>query len=359
MNPNYDKKSEIVSAKSVKGKIVASKDPNEKMGPTGYGESNFISHAARMNYTIAFENKKEATAPAYRVQIVDTLSAVFDAETVIFGTTSHSGSQYNWKMERDGNILKWDIEGIELPPNAIPPEGEGYVSFSVDLVDGLQSGVSIENRATIIFDINEPITTNTWVNILDTIAPNTEMNPISFSAGDSLITISCNATDNENGSGIGGYQFFGSVNNGPFKLIGESYENSIEYAISDSTKNNYRFYALTTDNVSNIENSVPEFAELNTFLVSAEIISDFNSSIKLYPNPSIGIINIDYFVENQSQVEFKLYTISGKLIKTTGVKGCNTGYQNEKIDISSFKEGVYFVDVILDERSNVYKVVKK
>ena len=101
-------------------------DPNEIVGPTGFGEKNFMAEIPTMHYTIFFENKKEATAPAYRVQIVDTLSSAFNVETVEFGKTSHSSSNYNWKMERNGNILKWDIEGIELPPNANPLAENGF-----------------------------------------------------------------------------------------------------------------------------------------------------------------------------------------------------------------------------------------
>ncbi|MBT6005510.1 MAG: T9SS type A sorting domain-containing protein [Prolixibacteraceae bacterium] len=349
----------VISGKNVDGKIVTSWDPNEKLGPTGYGESNFITSAGKMNYTIKFENKKEATAAAYRVQVIDTLSAVFNQESVKFGTTSHSGEQYNWKMERTGNILKWDIEGIELPPNANPPEGEGYVSFSVDLIDGLESGVNIENDATIIFDVNEPITTNTWLNVLDTIAPSTTMNQINFSSGDTLLNVSCSAIDNENGSGINAYKFYASVDNGPFNFVGESFENSIPYSISDSTRHNFRFYAISTDNVDNQEKSVPIVSEVNTYLVSVDLINNFDNNIKLYPNPVNDKFTISFIVETQTKVELKLYDISGKLIKTTDIGMYNNGQHNVNSDISFLNSGVYLLEVNLNERSQKYKLVKK
>lgn len=359
MNQEGRNELRLLNGEEIEAEKVKSLDPNEKIGPRGYGEENYISSAGRMHYTIAFENKKEATAPAYRVQIVDTLSAVFNPETVQFGATSHSSSQYNWQMERVGNVLKWDIEGIELPPNVTPPEGEGFVSFSVELNEGLQSGVPIKNRATIVFDLNEPITTNTWTNILDTIAPMTSMNPVAFSAGDTVVTISCTTTDNENGSGVNGTQFFVSVNNGPFTSIGGSFDNTIEYAISDITIKNYRFYALTTDNVSNAENSIPEFTELNTFLVSAEFVDDFDSNIKLYPNPSSGRVNVEFECLKHSPVELRLYNPMGKAIRIQEKKWYNAGLHKERIDISSLKEGIYFMEIIIDQKSNVYKLVKK
>ncbi len=92
-------------------------------------------------------------------------------------------------MERTGNILKWDIEGNELPPNANPQEGEGYVSFSANLTNGLASGVNIENKTSIIIDVNEPISTNAWLNVLDTIAPSTTMNQINIMSCDTLLDV--------------------------------------------------------------------------------------------------------------------------------------------------------------------------
>ena len=353
---NQDEKNELklLEGKEIPLEKVQSLDPNEKIGPTGYGEKNFMSSAGKMYYHISFENKKEATAPAYRVQIVDTLSAVFDPETVKFGSTSHVGLQYNWKIKRDGNILKWDIEGIELPPNATPPEGEGYVTFSVDLKDGLQSGVPIENRATIVFDLNEPITTNTWSNVLDKIAPVTVMNPVNYSAGDKLVNISCNAADNENGAGVGRYEFFASVDNAPFKFIGETVENTIQYPVSDSTQHSYRFYVLTTDKVNNAEKSVPKIIELKSIPVSNKKLEDINNVMKLYPNPASGIITIEFFTESPTPVEVQLYSVTGKLLKTIQKGSAEAGQKRIDFDISDLSQGVYFAKV----NSETFKVIK-
>ena len=346
------------AGKTINGKIVSSWDPNEKQGPTGYGASNFLFQANKMNYTILFENKKEATAPAYRVQIIDTLSAVFDPETVKFGTTSHSGSNYNWKMERKGRVLKWDIEGIELPPNLTPPEGEGYVTFSVDLKEGLNSGTAIENKATIVFDINPPIITNVWRNVLDTVAPQTVMNPLKYAVGDTAINVSCISTDNVNGSGVSKYAYFASVNNEPFKFIGESYQNSISYSVSDKTKNNYRFYALATDNVSNAELKVPKYAELNSIPVSNLTNELFSDQLKLYPNPTSGIITVECFVEKKTSVDLELYSATGKLVRISHIGQFDSGKHHFTIDISDLKQGVYFAKVILNQTTQRFKVIR-
>jgi hypothetical protein len=355
----YGVEEKVASGKQVDGTLVRSIDPNEIVGPAGFGEQNYLAEMPRMNYTIYFENKKEATAPAYRVQVIDTLSALFHAETVEFAETSHSGTGYNWSMERDGNILKWDIEGIELPPNVTPPEGEGFVRFSVELNEGLSSGTAIENRATIVFDMNEPITTNTWVNILDEVAPSTTMNEINYSPGDTLVTVSCNASDNENGSGVRMYEFFASVDNGPFQSLGQSAENSIGYSISDSTKNNYRFYALVTDNVGNAEQTIPEVAEFNSLLVNTQRNVNPDQTISFYPNPADENTTLTFLTKDRSQLVLSVYSVTGKLLKTVDKGWFNPGQYQVSMDISFLNPGLYLVEVRTDQNPEIFKLVKK
>jgi hypothetical protein len=352
----YGVEEKVVSGKHIKGELVSSWDPNEIVGPAGFGDQNHIAEIPRMNYTIYFENLKEATAPAYRVQIMDTLSAMFNPETLEFAETSHSGTGYNWTMERDGNILKWDIEGIELPPNVTPPEGEGFVRFSVELNQGLPSGTVIENRATIIFDMNPPITTNTWVNILDFEAPSTVMNPISYSAGDTLITVSCHASDNENGAGVGMYEFFASVDNGPFQSLGQSAQNSIVYTIPDSTKNNYRFYTLVTDNVGNAEKTVPEYAELNSLLVNAGFVDNFAGDLMVFPNPASNRLTVLYPGLPRETCTIEISTITGQLVYSEISEGIALS-GGKTIDTQDFLSGHYILRLVFENKAETRKIV--
>jgi hypothetical protein len=332
-----DEDIQVKTGKQVKGKMVSSWDPNEIVGPSGFGDQNFMSSIPTMHYTIFFENKKEATAPAYRVQIIDTLSAAFNPETVQFLQTSHSGTQYKWKMERNGNILKWDIEGIELPPNANPPEGEGWVRFSVELNQNVKHADVIENRATIIFDMNEPITTNTWINTLDFEAPVTTMQPIIHTMGDSLATISC-AVDDKDGAGVNSVSFFVSKNGGMFEEIGLSSENEIIYNIGDTVGNNFRFYAISTDNVENMEKSLPVFVEINTVPTAIDAM-ERSQKISVYPNPTSGEITIDSSELNK--FTYEIFSLTGKKL----LEGQNQFSPTTKVDLSELSPGTYFLKI--------------
>ena len=243
---------EVVDGKIVHSDVVSSWDPNEMVGPAGEGAANYISGDTRtIDYTIMFENKAEAGDAAYRVRVSDELDEnVFDLNSVRFGKTSHDGIGYNWKMKRDGNKLSWDIEGIELPPNKVAPEGEGYVTFSVNLKPGLPHGTKIANKATIIFDKNFPIETNTYVNTLDCSVPQTQMDKAYFS-NDSTVIVKFNCADT--GSGVNKFDLYVSKNGADFQRYGTYFDEVLEFPASRSELDNYDFFVVATDKVGNRE----------------------------------------------------------------------------------------------------------
>ena len=262
MEREFGGRGEYADIKVGATKKVSSWDPNEMCGPVGYGDEGYISETKTINYQILFENKKEATAPAYRIRISDVLDEnVFDVNTVRFGSTSHEGIQYNWKMSREGNKLSWDIEGIELPPNVNAPEGEGYVTFSVDLKPGLPTGTQIKNKATIIFDYNAPIETNEYVNTLDLVPPTGRVQAVS--SNNNEITVNCSGEDSE--SGISYYKYYYSVGGGDFQLLAENSLPEITFPIEEGRNaNDYTFCVVAVDNVGNTQLTLSEPYSIGT-----------------------------------------------------------------------------------------------
>ena len=246
----------VLNGKKAINDVVSSWDPNEMCGPAGVGELGYISGDTQtMEYTIMFENKAEAGDAAYRVRISDELDEnVFDVSSVKFGATSHDGVGYNWKMSREGGKLSWDIEGIELPPNVHAPEGEGYVTFSVDLKPGLADGTAIKNKATIIFDKNFPIETNEYVNTIDRTAPVTTMSRAGIDRELGGVAILCESTDS--GSGVESYQLFVSKDGGDYEFEGKFFNTAL-YPVTEGDGSTYSFYVLATDAVGNTEVVIP------------------------------------------------------------------------------------------------------
>jgi len=278
---------DIIDGKAAITDVVASWDPNEMVGPQGVGEKHYIGDVQTVNYRILFENKAEAGDAAYRVRISDVLDEnVFDVSTVRFGETSHDGVGYNWVMTRDGNRLSWDIQGIELPPNINAPEGEGYVSFSVDLKPGLKDGTELKNKAEIIFDKNFPIETNEFVNTLDLAAPTTLMADVVYNSSNGMATVNFQSVDA--GAGIDSYLLFASKNGEDFTYEGQYYGGSIDYTVDADTQ--YSFYVLAVDAVGNIERVIPKSADVFTSGI-ATIAAGQLPELKIFTTDGIYVGN--------------------------------------------------------------------
>jgi hypothetical protein len=338
---------------------VNSWDPNEKVGPTGFGDKKFITTAGKMNYQILFENKKEATAPAYRVLIIDTLSAIYDPESVVFGKTSHEGDLYNWMITREGNILKWEIEGIELPPNANPPEGEGYVTFTVNTKNNLPSGTEIKNKAIITFDINKPIVTNEYINKLDFTSPKTTMLPTVIIGKSDEILVLWNSDDGIDGSGIESTTIFMSVDNGPYTFAGSSNNDSLLVKMVSGT-HTYSFYGLSKDNVGNVEATMPEvvFASGTTSVKPIDDTIPVKYSLEQnFPNPFNPSTTIEFSIPVAGSVSLKIYNVLGQEVITLVNEELKAGNYKTLWYAKNISSGIYFYRLETNNFSQTKKLL--
>jgi PKD repeat protein len=134
--------------------VVGSIDPNDKLAfPGGQSPTYDIAPQERLEYTIQFENKEEATAAAIYVCVVDTLSDDLDWGTLSIGAMSHP-NVCKWDFDPYKGVITWFCDHIMLPPNVNPPEGEGFVTFSISPKKGLSNGTQVKNKALIRFDYN-------------------------------------------------------------------------------------------------------------------------------------------------------------------------------------------------------------
>jgi len=178
---------------------VGSFDPNDK-----FLCYNFVQPGDTVRFTIRFENFMTATAPAQDVLVVDQLNPMFDwtsvkFERVGFGNTiiqvnqnavRESTSKINvrdyrpeitkmlgvnisMKADPKSGQIVWNFTSIDpqtgqpptdplagfLPPNDKTGRGDGFVTFEVRVKENVPLGSKIPNKATIIFDVNDPINT--------------------------------------------------------------------------------------------------------------------------------------------------------------------------------------------------------
>jgi len=132
--------------------VKASWDPNDKfVQPAGCGSRRAVKGDERLSYTISFENKAAATAPATYVLVFDTLDPNLDWATLQVGPSSKD-NVLTFDFDPISGEMVWFFDGYDLPPNHNPPEGEGFVSYSISPKPGLSEGALIKNLAHIRFD---------------------------------------------------------------------------------------------------------------------------------------------------------------------------------------------------------------
>ena len=112
---------------------------------------------------------------------------------------------------------------------------------------------SINEQASIIFDDNEIVPTNTWSNIIDAVAPTSKMDNLP-AVVDYAFIINWSGKDDSLGSGVKYYDVYVSQNNGPFTLYQEKLDTTAT-SFTGNPGSTYSFYTIATDNTGNTEDA--------------------------------------------------------------------------------------------------------
>lgn len=220
--------------------VVASYDPN--LITESHGEkivhSTFTSNDY-LYYTIMFENTGNSYAQDIRVE--ELLDNDLEASTFEMLNSSH-----NVNTKRLGNQLTWNFDNINLPPTLTNPNSShGYIHFRIKPKSGYAIGDIIPNTASIYFDSNPAIVTNTFntefVQALGTATFNSNSIALYPNPANTLVNISNNG--NERISKIAIYEISGKK---VFSLD-NNVLTSIDIDISQFTKGLY-LIKLTSEN---------------------------------------------------------------------------------------------------------------
>src|SRR5262249_18902599 len=286
--------------------FFGSLDPNELLGPGGFGPPRFVAPGTLFPYRIDFENEADATAPAQRVTVTDQLNANLDWNTfqfteVGFGDTlliipdgvrhyqtsvsmTYNGQTFDVRIELGldpfTGVVTAVFESIdpntELPPDVLtgflPPEdgtgrGKGYFSYTVLPKAGLPTGTEVRNVALITFDVNPSIRTDQAdphdpsmgvdpnrqaLNTIDAGAPTSSVTALPPTLPAPALTVHWSGQADPAGSGIAAYDVFVSDDGGPFTafLTGTA---QTAATFTGQRGHTYRFFSRATDHVGNVE----------------------------------------------------------------------------------------------------------
>ena len=207
-------KSPILDSSSIFIEWLLSIDPNDILGPAGYGDGNFIHPLLVMEFKIRFENQPNATAAAQRVTINCPINNNLDLSSFRLGSfgfgeflldtkfNSYFYQQLVDVQEQTGDFVFiqasldiakseaiWLFQSIDpltgLPPTdpyagLLPPNngttGQGYVTFRIGLKRELAHLSRIYENASIVFDENPPIDTPPIFYTVDRSSPTVVVN---------------------------------------------------------------------------------------------------------------------------------------------------------------------------------------
>jgi hypothetical protein len=383
---SLDKPGKADKSTAIRINVLASKDPNAKYGPQGILGNKYLNSVFPFSYMIAFENDPEATAPAREVIIRDTLDKnVYDLSTFTLGDISFGkfsifippgqtiyrnrinlNPRYNkWvdidaRLNQNTGVFTLILRSIDpatgefpispldgfLPPNNEANEGQGSVSFYLRLKDGLEDGTSISNRASIIFDDNEAIITNTYTNVLDRVKPESSVNQI---AGDGP-TYTISGIGSDVGSGIYSYAIYQRINGGLWKELRRNLS-ELSSPLTLSTDSMYQFVSLSVDSAGNLE-TWPEVPDLNFPATGLKEVNQ-NNLLTVYPNPSSGLLHIQN-MGSAAMNRIEVLDMQGRIVMQQA-----SGSYSEMLNIAALEKGVYSLLVHLNDKSRLVKVIQK
>jgi hypothetical protein len=377
----------------IKPEPVNSLDPNDKYGyRSPSGSTYFNKDQTNFTYLINFENKDSATAAAQEVFVTDTLDLnSFDIESFKAGYIKIGENIYNaplnvqdnkWTIDmrpdkdlityvtlslnKEEGIAKWyfrcvDPETMEwpedvtagfLPPNDSLGSGEGSVMFTIDLLDSLVDDASISNKATIVFDNNEPIVTPTWTNTKDIVAPESYMEQPEI-IDDTTALLIWNGIDNSNGSGVYCYNLFVKEGDGDYvQLLSRSSLTTLEYAFKNDVE--YSLYVTAVDSAGNAETktNVPDITLLQQGTGINDISNSSKNSMTVYPNPlseNQGV-KVRVKVEYSKNKELVISSVYGSIVETIPFTG-------NELEVKGLNNGMYIFTLRVDNRNVISQKV--
>ncbi|WP_321376289.1 T9SS type A sorting domain-containing protein [uncultured Draconibacterium sp.] len=126
-----------------------------------------------------------------------------------------------------------------------------------------------------------------------------------------------------------------------------------EFILADTIRfeNNAILGTLTAPIIYNVETetAVNEIESVNYF--------------KLLPNPFTDNLKIEFDLNKPSSIKIMVFDISGRLHGEIDLNQLNSGHYSFNLDdlnfdIQQYKPGIYFVNLIIDDKVNVEKIVK-
>ncbi len=373
---------------------VASHDPNDILGPPGYGDNRWVSVSQTLPYTILFENDpNQATAPAQAVGISMNLDSTLDASSfrlMGFGFAGRSfpnatgKTYYTERLDvRDSlgifvdvtagvdivhNKIFWSFSSVDPNTGALPANplvgmlpvddslhhGEGFVSYTIRPKSTSKTRDIIAPKASIVFDVNAPLATPNIMNMIDAGIPLSSVRALPSNTNSTAINVHWGGVDDSIGSGIRDYTVYLSRNDSAWQTWQTNITDT-SARLTVVSGNQYRFFSIASDNAGNVEpikNSPDALTMVTGVKNTRNTLPTTFALDQNYPNPFNPVTTLRYQIPIASKVTLKIYNILGQVVTTLTDGVQNAGYKSVSWNAAGFASGVYFYRIDASSISN-------
>jgi len=334
--------------KEIRQVVRTGYDPNDKalLTTSTRDSDNIMRSDSVLDYRIRFQNTGNDTT--FRVVILDTISELLDVRTFEPGPASHD---YTWRIT-EGRAVEFVFDPIVLPQQSVDDDGsQGFVTYSIARIPSLELGDSILNKASIYFDFNSPILTNTV---------NSEyIRPVLIDSMSASICFGDSLQHN-------GVIYFSSTTVADtFSLFDEDSISLFTLEVFDEIRTIIDTLVLPGTNIAgNSIFSDTTFSIIDNSIVfncdsiiqyNVEVISGtaqtFEPNIQISPNPFTSELVLH---ANQDIQSIQLYNANGQLVHL------QTKIHLDRVSVKTddLESGLYVVRAMIGERPFYYKVMK-
>lgn len=375
---------------------VAASDPNEMVGPKGYGDQKWVAIRQTLPYTIRFENDpKLATAPAQVVTITQKLDTTADARTVRLTSLGFARfvhdiqggrATYSTRLDvRDSLNLFVDVTaGVDVTTNSIfatfssvnpvtgePPSnplsgflavndstgrGEGYFGYTLRPRTDSHTGDSLRAKAAIVFDNNAAIDTPPHFNLIDAGTPVSRVRVLPATIDSGSFRIAWGGKDDTLASGLKAFTIYVSNNDTTYAPWLKDVTDTTAVYQGEWGKT-YRFFSVAADRAGNVEalKTVPDATTTITGVDGAAPTPTSYALLQNYPNPFNPSTIIRFDVPERAFVRLTIYNVLGQLVMTLVDGQLEAGAHKATFDARRLATGMY----IYRMRAGSFTAVRK